>query len=233
MTGAANSSRVAVRALVAAAAIAACPAVARTQPGAAGAVVGVERVALQLPDGGGAPEQVLMGAVDGWLGVGPWRLSLGYAEGTVAHRSESRTITEGHAMLALRLHRGVELRAGPRAMLLTSGDAQSRWLSWQAGLRIESPLAVPGLRAVAEAWGGRSAFSSGASPALPVPHAVATGGAAGLAWRALQLEYVLESTRAGGADALVVERIRLRASVGARWSSRGTERNDSGDGRAP
>jgi hypothetical protein len=199
----------------------------------AGAVAGIDALAMRhravgIPQ----PQRGVVGAVEGWLGTGALRLYVGYAEGQLTGPGPSRALAEGHASIAARLHRGVELRLGPRAIVVSTGGSVDRWSAWQGAVRIESPLAVPGLRVIAEAWGG-SGTSAGSSPGLPDGRSASTGGSAGLAWRALHLEYLIESTRAGDRDALVVERLRLRAHFGARGPAVAEPRNSARARRAP
>lgn len=196
-----------------------CPSMVQPQTSAAAMAV-VDAVALRHSAAGiSQPQQGIVGAVEGWLGHGAWRVHLGYGEGVLTERGDSHAIAEGFAAIALRPHRSVEIRLGPRALAVRRDDLVHRWVAWHGALRMELPLAVPGLQAVAEVWGGPGALSPDGS-ASAGPPAFASGGAAGLAWRAIRIEYVLMSSRAGDREALVVERFRIRAQFAARGSPR-------------
>ncbi len=202
---------------------------AMAQPQAA-VLAGVDAVALRHAAAGiDAPREGLVGAIEGWLGYGAWRVHLGYGEGVLTAGGAPHALAEGIAALGVRVHRGVEVWLGPRAIAVGRDDVVHRWVAWHGALRMELPLAVPDLRAVAEVWGGPGALSLDATATQGRPD-FASGGSAGLAWRAVRFEYVITTSRAGDRDAFVIERIRLRAQLAARGPPRAARRTDGRDG---
>jgi len=162
-------------------------------------------VALRLRTEVPADTQVLTGLafrIDGGAGLGPVRIDVEYAQGSLSSAGATvprEDIVDGHAMLGVRPLPWVTLDAGPHVRAYAIGGATQRWVLWEVRARAEGAL-IPGvITGFVGAWHAVSG-----SVNLPDSFDHAQGGEVGARLRptrlplAVELAYTIDATALGG-----------------------------------
>ena len=182
------------------------------------------RVDVEL-DGAALSSQPAIGAVnsylsgstfggEGWLGLGPVRLDLGYWQGSLTTQNgpaADEDVVEGKALLGVAPAKWLTISGGPYARAYTTPAGTERWFTWRVQARVEEPIVAGTVSGYGELW-----VVAATSVNVVQPFSSGQGGNVGLrltpprwpVW--LTLGYGVEQIRLGDGSRLdTVNRVRF------------------------